>query len=57
MFKKLWEGGGGDKPTTRTWMLQPNLANFEEKFDKKQEELDSMCGGDDLITGNNKNAH
>ena len=38
-------------------MLQPNLANFEEKFDKKQEELDSMCGGDDLITGNNKNAH
>ena len=55
MFKTLCEGDGGDKPITRTWTLQPNLANFEERFDKKQEELDSMCGGDDFITGNNWN--
>ena len=47
----LWKDGGGDKPTQRNWILGRDNSHFHKKFDKIQEELEELCGLDDLLTG------
>lgn len=51
LLEKLWLSGGGDKPVLRTWLLLPNAANFEEKYNKIQDDLDDVSGTDDFVSG------
>ena len=46
----LWKDGGGDTPTQRNWILGRDNSHFHKKFDKIQE-LEELCGLDDLLTG------
>jgi len=47
----LWKAGGGDKPKQRTWILSQKCEIFKKKYDEIQEELEDLCGIDDLLTG------
>ena len=51
MLTNLWIAGGGDKPTLRVWTLPRICSEFQERFDKIQEELVDLRGMDDLLTG------
>ena len=51
LLERIWLGGGGEKPVDRTWLLLPDSANFEDKFNQTQDTLDESCGTDDFITG------
>ena len=51
LLERIWLGGGGEKPVDRTWLLLPDSANFEDKFNQTQDTLDEACGTDDFITG------
>ena len=52
LLTDLWKAGGGGKPKQRTWLLSQNSEVFITKFDEIQEELEELCGSDDLLTGN-----
>ena len=51
LLEMIWVSGGGEKPVERTWLLLPDLANFEDKFNQTQDHLEEACGTDDFITG------
>ena len=43
--------GGGDKPAIRVWTLPQHCSEFQFRFDSIQEQLEELCGMDDLLTG------
>lgn len=47
----MWTSGGVDKPKVRTWILARDNEAFQKKFDGIQEQLQDLCGTDDLLTG------
>ena len=51
LLEMIWLEGGGEKPVDRTWLLLPDVANFEDKFNQTQDHLEEVCGTDDFITG------
>jgi len=51
LLQELWVDGGGSKPKLRIWKLPRHSPEFEEKFDRIQEELAELSGKDDLLTG------
>lgn len=51
LLTKLWKDGGGDKPRQRTWILSRNCEIFSKKYDEIQDELEELCGIDNLLTG------
>ena len=51
LLADLWLTGGGDKPAVRVWTLPQHCSEFQSKFDSIQEQLEDLCGMDDLLTG------
>ena len=51
LLERIWVDGGGEKPVERTWLLLPDSANFEDKFNETQDHLEDACGTDDFTTG------
>ena len=51
LLETIWTQGGGEKPVSRTWLLQPSTAGFDDMYDRVQDELKEVCGADDFVTG------
>ena len=51
LLAKLWYAGGGDKPTERIWLLLPNSASFEGRYDRIQDDLSEVGGANDFRSG------
>ena len=51
LLTNVWTTGGGDKPVLQTWLMPSECADFQAKFDQVQEQLEDLCGMDDLLTG------
>ena len=51
LLERIWVDGGGEKPVDRMWLLRPESADFEDRFNKTQDNLDDVCGMDDFVTG------
>ena len=51
LLADLWLAGGGDKPAIRVWTLPQHCSEFQFRFDSIQEQLEELCGMDDLLTG------
>jgi hypothetical protein len=51
LLTNLWKLGGGDKPLLRKWTLPQPCPEFELRYDEIQEQLQEMCGLDELLTG------
>lgn len=51
LLTDVWTAGGGDKPVLQTWLMPSDCAYFQAKFDQVQEQLEDLCGMDDLLTG------
>ena len=51
LLADLWLAGGGDKPAIRVWTLFHHCSEFQFRFDSIQEQLEELCGIDDLLTG------
>jgi len=51
LLADLWLTGGGDKPAVRVWTLPQHCSEFQSKFDSIQEQLEDLCGMDDLLAG------
>ena len=51
LLTEVWKAGGGDKPTVQMWVMPSDCSDFQAKFDRVQEQLEDLCGMDDLLTG------
>jgi hypothetical protein len=51
LLTEVWKAGGGDKPKVQTWIMPSDCSAFQTTFDKVQEQLEDLCGMDDLLTG------
>ena len=51
LLTEVWKAGGGDKPKVQMWVMPSDCLVFQAKFDKVQEQLEDLCGMDDLLTG------
>ena len=52
MSTNLWkEGHSDDEHSVRIWKLSQSCEKFGNKYDMIQEQLEDMCGTDDLLTG------
>ena len=47
----MWTKGSVDRPKVRTWVLSRDSEVFQKKFDDIQDQLQDLCGTDDLLTG------
>ena len=48
---EVWTSGRGEKPKIQTWVMLSDCLVFQNKFDEVQEQLEDLCGMDDLLTG------
>ena len=54
LFTDTWTNGGVEKPKVRSWVLPRDSQVwqvFQHKFDSIQDQLEDLCGTDDLLTG------
>ena len=52
LFTNLWKKGHTDDDhSVRIWKLSQSCEKFGDKYDIIQEQLEDMCGTDDLLTG------
>ena len=51
LFTDMWINGSVDRPKVRTWLLSHDSEVFQNKCDDIQEQLQDLCGFDDLLTG------
>ena len=46
-----WVAGSSANQKPRKWKLPKNCDEFEKKYDHIQDQLEQLCGLDDLVTG------
>lgn len=51
LLADLWLAGDRDKPAIRVRTLPHYCSEFQFRFDSIQEQLEELCGMDDLLTG------